>query len=98
MNISSAQVDGLDLSHVEYFELGGSQKLLNLNFLQRMPQLHHLNISFCCETRYHLLDLRYATKLRVLKICGLVPDEVCPISSVTKNQKKCILSASLFIF
>ena len=76
VSISTSQLDKLDLSRVEHFGLGESKELVNLDFLQRMPQLQHLNINSCWNIRYHLSGLRFATKLRVLKISDIVPDEV----------------------
>ena len=67
---------------MEHFGLGESKELVNLDFLQRMPQLQHLNINSCWNIRYHLSGLRFATKLRVLKISDIVPDEVSRFPSV----------------
>ena len=81
MDISNAELDGLEFSHLEHLVLGRSEDLTNLDFLQRMPELQHLNMRSCWKTRYHLVGLRHATKLRVLKLDSIIPAGVSHISN-----------------
>ena len=84
MKITTPELDKIDFSRMEHLDLTECPNLVNLDFLQRIPKLKHLNVNYCIGARQNAGGLRHVRKLTVLKMRGVIPFFVSQFINILK--------------